>query len=62
MRTLIIYTAVAGALLFVPGNQDGHALTAAEARTDYQVACVHTLPELSESAAPEGETEILYCG
>ncbi|WP_412546133.1 hypothetical protein [Maricaulis sp. MIT060901] len=61
MRTLIIYTAVAGALFLVPGNQDGHALTATETRTDYQVACVDTLPELAETAAPEGETEILYC-
>ena len=62
MRTLFIYIAVAGGLFLLPGNQDGHALTAAEVRTDYQVACVDSLQELAETAAPEGETEILYCG
>lgn len=61
MRTLIIYTAVAGALYFVPTNQEGHASPAGDAKIDYQVACVDALPDLASSPAPEGEAELLYC-
>ncbi|MEC9249889.1 MAG: hypothetical protein VX501_04520 [Pseudomonadota bacterium] len=61
MRTLIIYTAVAGALYFVPTNQEGHAAPASDAKIDYQVACVDALPERSTPHMVEGESSLRYC-
>ncbi|MBO6730262.1 MAG: hypothetical protein QUV02_01360 [Maricaulis sp.] len=61
MRTLIIYTAVAGALYFVPTNQTGHASPASDAKIDHQVACVDALPELATPPMDEGESALRYC-
>ena len=61
MRTLIIYTAVAGAIYFVPGNSEGHALPSFDEPVEYDVACLDTLPEKHKFAEPEGEVAIRYC-